>query len=220
MGESRIIPTFLTAVSRSSGKPNDFDTYVNQTSFEYTSTKSIFTSTAGPVQLVVTFLSGVTPDDLLRSSLPYTYMNVDVQSTDDAAHEVQLYTDISAEWVSGDHDAAAQWSYGNIAADSGSSPATFGPLSSASSVSLAPTVYGTQTAFNVPTGVMHTETPFSATPQDLAPNPTDGTAQATFSPVAIEGSTTASGGIAYHKVFRQEQLEFSEINQQANWGNW
>jgi len=29
-----------------------------------------------------------------------------------------------------------------------------------------------------------------------------------------------SDGIAYHRVWRQQQLPFSEINQQADWGNW
>lgn len=94
------------------GKPGNNPSYVNQTAFEYTSTQSIFTLAAGPVQLTVTFLSGVTPRDLLRSSLPYTYMNVAVQSTDGEQHSVQIYTDISAEWVSGNHAATAQWSYG------------------------------------------------------------------------------------------------------------
>jgi hypothetical protein len=29
-----------------------------------------------------------------------------------------------------------------------------------------------------------------------------------------------TGDVAYHKVYRQNQLLFSEINQQAEWGNW
>ena len=84
----------------------------DQTAYEYTSTKSIFTmSAAGLVNLVITFTSPVVPDDLLRASLPYTYMNVDVTSADGQQHDVQLYTDISAEWVSGDRSATAQWDY-------------------------------------------------------------------------------------------------------------
>lgn len=31
---------------------------------------------------------------------------------------------------------------------------------------------------------------------------------------------TTSDGIAYHKVYRQTQLLFSETNQQADWGYW
>jgi hypothetical protein len=29
-----------------------------------------------------------------------------------------------------------------------------------------------------------------------------------------------TGGVAYHKVFRQEQLPYAEINQQTEYGNW
>ncbi|CAK4033826.1 Hypothetical predicted protein [Lecanosticta acicola] len=137
------------------GNPANTKSYANQTAFSYTSTQSIFTLSAGPVQMVVTFLSGVTPNDLLRSSLPYSYMNVDVKSLDGKTHSVQLYTDISAEWVSGDHGATAQWSYGTITGDSM-------PI------------------------------------QNLA----------------------ATSGISYHKVYRQQQLQFSETNQQADWGYW
>lgn len=96
------------------GNPSNNPSYVNQTAYEYTSTQSIFTMSAGPVQLKVTFLSGVTPSDLLRSSLPYTYMDVAVRNTDGRQHDVQIYTDISAEWVSGNKAATAQWSYGRL----------------------------------------------------------------------------------------------------------
>lgn len=78
------------------GNPDPLPTTVNQTSFSYTSTRSIFTMNAGPVTLNITFLSPVTPGDLLRQSMPITYMTVDVKSTDGDEHDVQLYTDISA----------------------------------------------------------------------------------------------------------------------------
>ena len=50
----------------------------------------------GEVELKAKFLSPVTPVDLMRSSLPYSYLEVDVRSTDGKTHDVQLYTDISA----------------------------------------------------------------------------------------------------------------------------
>jgi len=144
------------------GTPLDVGSNVNQTSLEYTSTKSIFTlDIEGKVEMVVTFLSPVIPDDLKRSSLPQSYMEVDVHSTDGSEHTVQLYTDISAgeypsviastwltsdtEWVSGDRAAIAEWSY-DVSSD--------------------------------------------------------------------------INAVAYHKVFRQEQLPFAEINQQTEFGNW
>ncbi|RMZ71230.1 putative glutaminase [Pyrenophora seminiperda CCB06] len=94
------------------GAPSGFNNKANQTSFEYTSTKSIFTMTAGKVELKVTFLSPLTPKDYMRQSLIFSYMDVEVTSLDGSAHDVQLYTDISAEWTSGNINDVAQWSYG------------------------------------------------------------------------------------------------------------
>ncbi|TVY44587.1 Glutaminase A [Lachnellula occidentalis] len=83
---------------------------VTQKSFEYTSTKSVFTmDVGGLVEMNITFLSTITPDDQERQSLIFSYLDVGVQSLDGKSHDVQLYTDISAEWVSGDHSAVAQW---------------------------------------------------------------------------------------------------------------
>ena len=50
----------------------------------------------GQIEMKITFLSPVYPDDLMRASLPYSYMEVEVHSTDGATHDVQVYTDISA----------------------------------------------------------------------------------------------------------------------------
>jgi len=46
--------------------------------------------------------------DILRQSdpLPFSYVTPSVVSTDGNAHDVKLYTDISAEWVSGDNNLA------------------------------------------------------------------------------------------------------------------
>ncbi|KAI9927911.1 hypothetical protein AWENTII_012429 [Aspergillus wentii] len=123
---------------------NPGGTLVNQTAYEYTSTKSVFTLHVGnAVQMNVTFLSPITPNDFKRQSLPFSYVHVDVASLDGKSHDVQLYSDISAEWVSGDRNAVAQWDYG-----------------------------------------------------------------------------VTDGGIAYHKVYRQTQLLFSENRDQAEWGSW
>ena len=70
---------------------------VDQRSFEYTSTKSIFImDVGGKVQMNITFLSPVTPNDYKRQSLPMSYMDVSVVSTDGQEHSVQMYSDISA----------------------------------------------------------------------------------------------------------------------------
>ncbi|KAF7186316.1 Glutaminase A [Pseudocercospora fuligena] len=199
------------------GAPSNSQSYVNQTAFQYTSTKSIFTMQAGPVQLTVTFLSPVTPNDLLRSSLPYTYCNVDVKSTDGKTHNVQLYSDISAEWVSGDRGVKAQWDYGVI--QGVTQPSGVGSPSSAPSTQQSPTTYGTKTAFNAPPAITGGHAPQYASSQGFRPDPAHNTAKPTWSPVRVEAAE-ASGGLAYHRVYRQQQLEFGSINEQAEWGYW
>ncbi|PPR07202.1 hypothetical protein CVT26_012635 [Gymnopilus dilepis] len=81
-----------------------------QKSSTFTSTQSIFVLSAGPVDVTVTFLSPVEPTDLVKQSIPFAYMAVSAKSTDGAAHSVQIYSDISAEWISGDNSLTANWS--------------------------------------------------------------------------------------------------------------
>lgn len=79
------------------GAPDGYNDLANQTSYEYTSTRSIFTLTADDkIQLKVTFLSPITPNDYKRQSLIFSYMDVEVSSLDNSEHDVQIYTDISA----------------------------------------------------------------------------------------------------------------------------
>ncbi|THH32901.1 hypothetical protein EUX98_g1248 [Antrodiella citrinella] len=82
----------------------------SQKSLEFTSTQSIFVMTAGPVDLTVTFLSPVEPTDLAKQSFPFSYLTLSAAPNDNKTHSVQLYTDISAEWVSGDTSLIANWS--------------------------------------------------------------------------------------------------------------
>jgi hypothetical protein len=182
---------------------------VNQTAFEYTSTRSIFTLSAGPVEMKVTFLSGITPKDLLRSSLPYSYLDVEVHSTDGSEHSVNVYSDISAEWVSGDRSAVVEWQYGNIPASSGGAPELFNPPATAEPVTPVGSVFGTQTAFDVPAAVS----------QSTVPIPDNGLIQ--YSNASVNARAEESSiDIVYHKVYRQQQLEFSQVEEQAEWGYW
>ncbi|KAG7090519.1 hypothetical protein E1B28_009629 [Marasmius oreades] len=84
----------------------------NQTSLvstEVTPTRSKFTILAGRVQLNVTFLSPIEPSDWVLQSLPFTYISIEVATTDGSPHNVQVYCDTSAEWVSGDRSKLARW---------------------------------------------------------------------------------------------------------------
>ncbi|KAJ7781099.1 hypothetical protein B0H16DRAFT_1710344 [Mycena metata] len=80
-----------------------------QKSSQFTSTKSIFVLSAGPVDLTVTFLSPVEPNDLVKQSIPFAYMAVSAAATDGGSHSVLVYSDISAEWVSGDNTLTVNW---------------------------------------------------------------------------------------------------------------
>lgn len=69
---------------------------------------------AGAVTMNITFHSPVFPNDLKRQSLPFSYLEVTVTSSDGNDHDVQLYTDVTAEWASADNAAIAEWQYGVI----------------------------------------------------------------------------------------------------------
>ncbi|KAH9943507.1 uncharacterized protein BXZ73DRAFT_97546 [Epithele typhae] len=80
-----------------------------QKSLKFTSTQSIFVMSAGPVDLTVTFLSPVEPDDLPTQSIPFSYVALSAAANDGGSHSVQVYADISAEWVTGDNSRTANW---------------------------------------------------------------------------------------------------------------
>ncbi|KAF9884633.1 hypothetical protein FE257_001386 [Aspergillus nanangensis] len=72
----------------------------------FTSTHSIFTLTAGPRNFTLDFLSPVSPKNLLRQSLPLSYLTVMVG----VGHgDVQVYSDIDSSWT-GQADNAA-WNF-------------------------------------------------------------------------------------------------------------
>jgi hypothetical protein len=50
----------------------------------------------GKVEMNITFMSPITPNDFKRQSLIFSYLNVEVSSLDGNDHDVQVYADISA----------------------------------------------------------------------------------------------------------------------------
>ncbi|KAI0058455.1 hypothetical protein BV25DRAFT_1902161 [Artomyces pyxidatus] len=81
----------------------------NLTGMTITPTRSIFSVQAGPVELTITFLSPIEPGDWVRQSMPFSYLYVDAKSLDGNAHRIQLYTDLTGEWSSGDRNALLTW---------------------------------------------------------------------------------------------------------------
>jgi Domain of unknown function (DUF5127)/Domain of unknown function (DUF4965)/Domain of unknown function (DUF1793)/Domain of unknown function (DUF4964) len=95
--------------SGSQSTVSGFERALRQTRLEVTATRSRFTLQGGGVGLVAEFFSPVEPGDLRRQSIPMSYVVLTVQSVDGAAHDVQVYMDISGEWTSGDVSQVINW---------------------------------------------------------------------------------------------------------------
>lgn len=96
----------------------------------YDSQYSNFTFGAGPVNITASFLSSVLPQDLCRTSIPLSYLEVSVQSTDTNDHDVQVYSDINAAWISYESNKTIEWAlYEGSNSVNGSGNTTGGPSS-------------------------------------------------------------------------------------------
>ncbi|CAG2115868.1 unnamed protein product, partial [Medioppia subpectinata] len=82
---------------------------VVQSGLRVTPTQSVFTFTAGPIELVVNFFTPIDPTDLKRLSLPASYISMSARSMDQKTHEVQVYLDMSGEWVAADANQVVEW---------------------------------------------------------------------------------------------------------------
>lgn len=58
-----------------------------------------------PLEIVLSFLSPITPTSTLRQSIPAAYLNVYVST----GHDVDVYVDLNGQWVSGDRDSTISW---------------------------------------------------------------------------------------------------------------
>lgn len=58
-----------------------------------------------PVELVLSFLSPVTPTSTLRQSIPASYFSI--HATGD--FDVEVYVDVNGQWVSGDRGSHIKW---------------------------------------------------------------------------------------------------------------
>ncbi|GAA5843804.1 hypothetical protein JCM3766R1_000546 [Sporobolomyces carnicolor] len=98
--------------SASFGADDDAATAMaKQTGFELTATRSIFSFEADGVEFNVTFLSPVTPNDDIKTSLPFSYLAIDVDPTACDKHSISLYSDIGGEWASGDSAVDIVWDF-------------------------------------------------------------------------------------------------------------
>ncbi|KAI9459208.1 hypothetical protein BJY52DRAFT_1119183 [Lactarius psammicola] len=83
---------------------------VNVTDTVITPTQTVIAAQAGPMQVNLTFLNPIEPGDWVKQSIPFSYLALSAKSLDGAAHTVQVYSDISGEWNSGDRSHVILWS--------------------------------------------------------------------------------------------------------------
>jgi len=77
-------------------------TLATQTWTAITPTQTHFGIRAGAVNITATFFSPVEYEDIMRQSIPLSYVDVTVNVNDGGTHQVQLYMDISGEWAAND----------------------------------------------------------------------------------------------------------------------
>jgi hypothetical protein len=73
---------------------------------EYSATRSVFKLQAGPVQFTLDFFSPVSPKNLLRQSLPFSYLSVSALVLDSSNPSIQVYSDIGGLWLGEGSNAA------------------------------------------------------------------------------------------------------------------
>ena len=97
-----------------------FEQALDQTLLQVTPTRSVFRLEGGGVSLIVEFLSPVETGDLRRQSIPMSYVLMTASSLDGAAHDVQIYFDISGEWTTSDDSQVITWSPSQVSYAGGS----------------------------------------------------------------------------------------------------
>jgi Domain of unknown function (DUF5127) len=68
----------------------------------YDSQYSNYTFSAGSMQIQASFFSPVVPKDYCRTSIPLSYLTTTVSPQYGAEHDVKLYSDINAAWITQD----------------------------------------------------------------------------------------------------------------------
>ncbi|GJE94479.1 hypothetical protein PsYK624_106490 [Phanerochaete sordida] len=89
-------------------RPTDLNFSV-LTNIQITATRTVLSITSGPIDLNITFLSPIEPADPVKQSFPFTYIALTAASNDGRPHNVQVYSDISGQWVSGDWNDVTKW---------------------------------------------------------------------------------------------------------------
>ncbi|MFN8492342.1 MAG: DUF4965 domain-containing protein [Caldilineaceae bacterium] len=82
---------------------------LQQTAVEVLPTRTLYTFEGAGIRLHVTFLTPLLPQDLEVMARPVTYLDLQVEATDEATHEVALYVDVASNWVVNTPDQLVVW---------------------------------------------------------------------------------------------------------------
>ena len=103
----------LLPQQKNSGYNVSFCTYLgakfdaSTTNLTYEIPAPLSAETSAPLEVVISFLSPITPTSTLRQSIPAAYMTVHVSG----GFDVDIYVDINGQWASGDRGAQIVWEF-------------------------------------------------------------------------------------------------------------
>ncbi|KAH9066369.1 hypothetical protein EDB87DRAFT_713658 [Lactarius vividus] len=83
------------------GSAPDVNTTVKLTNTLISPTQTQLSAEAGPMRTNLTFLNPIEPQNWVKQSIPFSYMSLTAESLDGAAHDMQVYSDLSVDWLSG-----------------------------------------------------------------------------------------------------------------------
>lgn len=83
---------------------------MEQTGVEVWPTRTVYRFQQDGVELTVTFLTPLLPDDLDLVARPITYVTFEARAIDGKSHEVSLYLDATGEWAVNKADQEVVWS--------------------------------------------------------------------------------------------------------------
>ena len=95
---------------RLAGTPSATIPALPQTNLQITPTRSLYTFEGSGVRVMLDFLSPLLPHNLELVSRPVTYVTYKVEAMDSKTHKVQLYQDVTGEWVTNRPNEEVTWS--------------------------------------------------------------------------------------------------------------
>ncbi|GAA5982719.1 hypothetical protein JCM5350_006225 [Sporobolomyces pararoseus] len=92
------------------GNLTDYPAAINS-SFVHTTSESRFTFTDDPptISIVANFISPITPADIFRQSIPFSYLELTVNTLDGQPHNVQVYSEVNGLWLADKEEEEIEW---------------------------------------------------------------------------------------------------------------